>query len=126
MKGDPDMRYMLLIYRDEKMQEKMSEQERGAIFQQYVEFTESIRKSGAFQAGDPLQPTSTATTVRSKNGTTVTTDGPFAETREHLGGYYIVEAKNLEEAISMAARIPSVRVGGSVEVRPIMEFGPTH
>ncbi len=120
------MRYMLLIYGDEKMREKMSEQEKGAIFQQYGEFTESIRKSGAFQAGDPLQPTSTATTVRSKNGKTVTTDGPFAETKEQLGGYYIVEAKNLEEAISMAARIPSVGVGGSIEVRPIMEIGLPH
>jgi hypothetical protein len=126
MKGDPDMRYMLLIYGDEKERGKMSEQEKGAIFQQYVEFTEGIRKSGAFQAGDPLQPISTATTVRSKNGKAVTTDGPFAETKEQLGGYYIVEAKNLDEAISMAARIPAVRVGGSVEVRPIMEMGPPH
>lgn len=115
------MRYMLLIYGDETMQGKMSEQERAAMFQQYGEFTEGIRKSGAFQAGDPLQPTRTATTVRSKNGKTVTTDGPFAETKEQLGGYYIVEATTLDEAISMAERIPSVRVGGSIEVRPIME-----
>lgn len=118
------MRYMLLIYDDEKLWAKMSEQERGAIFQQYREFGEGIRASGAFQAGAPLQPTTTATTVRSKNGKTVTTDGPFAETREQLGGYYIVEAKNLDEAISIAARIPSVRLGGSIEVRPIMEMGP--
>ena len=118
------MRYMLLIYDDEKRREKMSEQERGTMFQQYGEFTESIRKSGAFQAGAPLQPASTATTVRSKSGKTVTTDGPFAETKEQLGGYYIVEAKNVDEAIAIAARIPSVRVGGSIEVRPVMEMGP--
>jgi hypothetical protein len=117
------MRYMLLIYGDEKVWGKMSEQEKGAIFKQYGEFTEGIRESGAFQAGDPLQPTTTATTVRSKNGKTVTTDGPFAETKEQLGGYYIVEAKNLDEVLSIAARIPSVRVGGSIEVRPIMEMG---
>lgn len=118
------MRYMMLIYQDEKLRERMSEQEKGAIFKQYGEFTQSIRQSGAFLAGDPLQPTTTATTVRGKNGKTITTDGPFAETKEQLGGYYIVEAKNLDEAIAIAGRIPSVRVGGSIEVRPIMEMGP--
>ena len=118
------MRYMMLIYDDEKVCAKMSEQEKGAIFQQYGEFTQSIEKSGAFQAGAPLQPTSTATTVRMKNGKTVTTDGPFAETKEQLGGYYIVEAKTLDDAIAIASRIPSARLGGSIEVRPIMEMGP--
>jgi hypothetical protein len=118
------MRYMLLIYDDEKQWGRMSEQEKGAIFQQYAEFSQGIRKSGVFQAGAPLQPTSTATTVRMKNGKTVTTDGPFAETKEQLGGYYVVEARNLDEAISIAARIPSLGVGGSIEVRPIMEMGP--
>jgi len=118
------MRYMLLLYGDEKSRAKMSEQERGAIFKQFVEFTESIQKSGAYRAGDPLQPTSTATTVRMKNGKTITTDGPFAETKEQLGGYYIVDAKNLDEALSIAGRIPSVRIGGTIEVRPIMEIGP--
>lgn len=118
------MRYMLLIYDDEKVFAKMSEQERGSIFKQYGEFTEGIRKSGAFLAGAPLQPVSTATTVRSKNGKTVSMDGPFAETKEQLGGYYIVNAKDLDEAISIAARVPSVRLGGAIEVRPIMEMGP--
>ena len=83
--------------------------------------TEGIRKSGHDKAGDPLQPVATATTVRVKNGKTVTTDGPFAETREQLGGYYIVEAKDLDEAIGIAARVPSSRTG-SIEVRPIMEI----
>jgi hypothetical protein len=118
------MRYMLLIYGDEKMRTKMSEAERRAMFEQYSEFTDSIRTSGAFQAGEPLQPTSTATTVRMNRGKTITTDGPFAETKEQLGGYYIIDAKNLDEALSIAGRIPSIQTGGSVEVRPIMEIGP--
>jgi len=84
-------------------------------------FSEAIVKSGHHKAGDPLQPVATATTVRVKNGKTVTTDGPFAETREQLGGYYIIEAKDLDEAIGIAARVPSSRTG-SVEVRPIMEI----
>jgi len=116
------MRYMLLIYDEETKVAKMSKPERGAIHQEYGEFIDDIRKKGAFLAGDPLQPTSTATTVRGKNGKTITTDGPFAETKEQLGGYFIVEAKNLDEAIAIAARIPSVRVGGSIEVQPIMEI----
>jgi len=124
LKGDADMHYMLLIYDDEKVWGKMSEQEMGAILQQYREFSDGIRKAGAFKAGNQLQPTSTATTVRSKNGKTMTTDGPFAETKEQLGGYYMIEAKDLEEAIAIAGRIPSVRVGGSVEVRPIVEMRP--
>jgi len=118
------MRYMLLIYQDEKIRDRMSDQDRAAIFKEYGEFTEGIRRSGALLAGDPLQPTSTATTVRGKNGKPITTDGPFAETKEQLGGYYMVEAKDLDEAIALAARIPSVRLGGAVEVRPIWEIGP--
>jgi hypothetical protein len=122
--GDPDMRYMLLIYKDEKRWEEMSEQEKSAIFQQAVEFSEGLRKSGVYQAGDPLQPTSTATTVRMKNGKTVTTDGPFAETKEQLGGYSIVEAKDLDDALSVAVRHPLLRAGFSIEVRPIREGPP--
>jgi len=117
------MRYMLLIYDEEKKWAKMSEQEKASIFKQYRELTESLQQSGAFLAGAPLQPTSTATTVRGKNGKTMTTDGPFAETKEQLGGYYLVEAKNLDDAIAIGARIPSVRIGGSIEVRPVMEVG---
>ena len=116
------MRYMLLIYGDEKKRFTMSDGEKAAMFKEYGEFTEGIRKSGAFQAGDPLQGVGTAATVRMKDGKAITTDGPFAETREQLGGYYIVEAKNRDEAIAIAARIPSVRVGGSIEVRPIMDM----
>jgi hypothetical protein len=115
------MRYMLLIYDREADMAKMSEAEQGAFFGEYMAFSEAIEKSGHHKAGAPLQPVATATTVRVKNGKTITTDGPFAETREQLGGYYIIEAKDLDEAIGIAARVPSSRTG-SVEVRPIMEI----
>jgi hypothetical protein len=116
------MQYLLLIYEDEKAWTKMPEAEQGKVFQQYMEFTANIKKSGHLVGGEALQPTHTATTVRQKSGKTVTTDGPFAETKEQLGGYYLVNSGNLDEALSIAARIPSVAYGGSVEVRPIMEF----
>jgi hypothetical protein len=92
-----------------------------ALHAEYGAFTQSIIKSGNFKAGDALQPSSTATTVRVRGGKTLTTDGPFAETREQLGGYYLIEAKNLDEAIAIAARVPSAKVG-SIEVRPIRVF----
>jgi hypothetical protein len=118
------MRYMLLIYKDEEQWEKMSTQEKGAIFQEAVEFSEDLRKRGVYQAGDPLHPTNTAATVRMKNGKAIMTDGPFAETKEQLGGYSIVEAKDLDEAISIAVRHPLLRGGRlSIEVRPI-RVGP--
>jgi hypothetical protein len=116
------MQYLLLIYDNEKVFEDMSAAEREKFGGEYFAFTESIKKSGHFRAGDALQPVSTATSVRVKNGKTVTTDGPFAETREQLGGYYLVEAANLDDAIAIAARIPSTRVGGCIEVRPVMVF----
>jgi hypothetical protein len=87
----------------------------------YGAFTQSIIQSGAFKAGDALQPTSTATTVRVRDGKTLTTDGPFAETREQLGGYYLVEARDLDAALEIAARIPGAKVG-SIEVRPILVY----
>jgi hypothetical protein len=114
------MQYMLLIYDNEGHWEKIPEPEREVIFGQYMEFTEGIVKSGHFRAGDALQPTATATTVTHKDGKTVTTDGPFAETKEQLGGYYLIEAKDLDEAVAIAGRIPSVRHGGKIEVRPLM------
>lgn len=100
----------------------MPDKEKGAFFQQYIEFTQSIRQSGAFQAGAPLQPTSTATTLRGKNGKAITSDGPYAETKEQLGGYYLIEAENLDDALAIASRIPSLRIGGSVEVRPLLSM----
>ena len=115
------MRYILLIYDPESKWATMSEQERGQLFQEYGAFTESIKKSGHYVSGDPLQPTTTATTVRVRSGKTTTTDGPFAETREQLGGFYIIKASNLDEATGIAALVPSARMG-SIEVRPIMEM----
>jgi len=118
------MRYMLLMYRDEKLWGELSREEREAIYHQAVEYSEGLRNDGVFQAGDPLHLTSTATTVRLKNGKTLTTDGPFAETKEQLGGYSIIEAKNLDEALSVAARNPLLRGGHSIEVRPIRAGPP--
>jgi len=115
------MRYMLLIYDREVDWAKLAEQDKGRLYQEYGAFTEDIKKSGHHKAGDPLHPTSKAATVRVRGGRTVTTDGPFAETREQLGGYYIVAAKDLDEAAAIAARIPTSRTG-SIEVRPIMEM----
>ena len=115
------MRYMLLIYDRETDWASLSDKERGDMYQQYAAFTDGIRKSGHHRAGDQLQPIANATTVRVKNGKPVSTDGPFAETREQLGGYYIIEAKNLDEATEIASRVPSARMG-SIEVRPIVEM----
>ena len=117
------MKYLLLIYENEADFANVSEAEQGKIFQEYMDYTRRIRKSGNHLGGEPLEPTSTATTVRVRNGKTVTTDGPFAETREQLGGFYMVEAKDLDEAIKLAAGIPGARTG-SIEVRPIMPTPP--
>ncbi|MEP7325122.1 MAG: YciI family protein [Gemmatimonadota bacterium] len=113
------MQYMLLIYSNEEEWDKLSPEVMGEWMGEYNAFTDSIVKSGNYKAGEPLQPTTTATTVRVRDGKTQITDGPFAETREQLGGFYWVEAKDLDQALQIAARIPSARVG-SVEVRPIM------
>jgi hypothetical protein len=112
------MQYLLLIYANEVQTAAMPEAELGAMMAGYGEFTKSIVQSGHFKAGDRLRPVSTATTVRVRDGKTVTTDGPFAETREQLGGYYLVEAANLDEATAIAARIPGA-MHGSIEVRPV-------
>ena len=117
------MQYMLLIYQNEKAWEAMTEAERGQQFGAYMKFTEDVKQSGHLRAGDALQPISTATTVRVRGGKTQTTDGPFAETREQLGGYYLIEAKDLDEATKIAARIPDAAIGnGSIEIRPVMVF----
>lgn len=112
------MQYLLLIYAPESHWESMPEPERQKIYQRYGELIGDLKKSGKFLGGHELQPTSTATTVRVRDGKKAVTDGPFAETKEHLGGYFLVEAKDLDEALSMAARIPSA-TAGSIEVRPV-------
>jgi len=109
---------LLLIYSNEQHWEAMSESERGAVLAEYQAFTDDIAKQGQLKAGEALQPTSSASTVRVRDGKALTTDGPFAETREQLGGFYLVSAKHFDEALALAARIPSARVG-SIEVRPI-------
>jgi hypothetical protein len=119
--GASEMQYLLLIYRNEAEQAKMDAAALKNMRDDYGAFTQSIIQSGHFKAGDGLQPTSTATTVRVRDGKTLTTDGPFAETREQLGGYYLVEAKDLDAALAIAARIPGAKVG-SIEVRPIMIY----
>lgn len=115
------MRYMLLIYGDENADVELSDKERAALYERYRAFNEEARRRGAYVAADELQPTSTATTVRLRNGQVLTTDGPFAESKEQLGGYYILDCENLDEAIELAAKIPSAETG-SIEVRPIMVY----
>ena len=116
------MRYLCLIYEDETLYDRMPKDELDKIFGEYFGFSDEIKRSGHHLGGEPLQPTATATTVRVRNGKISTTDGPFAETKEQLGGFYMIEAKDLNEAVQIAARIPGARFG-SVEVRPIMEVG---
>jgi hypothetical protein len=112
------MQYLLMIYQNEAEFGKMDAAARKNVTAEYGVFTQSIIQSGHFKAGDGLQPTTTATTVRVREGKTLTTDGPFAETREQLGGYYLIDAKDLDEACAIAARIPSAKLG-SIEVRPV-------
>ena len=111
------MKYMLLVYLDESWL-KRSVAERQEAYWAQMKHTEELVSKGRYLGGSPLHPPSTATTVRVRDGKRLLTDGPFAETREQLGGYYLVEAKDLDEAIGLAARIPSSR-WGSIEVRPI-------
>jgi hypothetical protein len=117
------MRYMLLMCRDEERWDALSVEEKGAIYLEAVEYAEARRPTGFYQGGAPLEPTNTATTVRLKNGKAVITDGPFAETKEQLGGYTIVEAKDLDEVLAFVTRHPLLRGGHTIEVRPI-RVGP--
>src|SRR5579872_4994992 len=109
------MQYMLLIYSAESDD---ANQDQATIMSEYGAFTQGIVQSGAFKSADRLKPVGTATTVRVREGKTLTTDGPFAETREQLGGYYLIEAKDLDEATAIAAKVPTAK-HGSIEVRPV-------
>ena len=113
------MKYMLLIYSTEAREEfdALAEEEQNAIFAEYM----AIQDEPDVLGGDQLQPTDSATTVRVANGETLTTDGPFSETKEVLGGYYMLEADNIDRALEVAARIPAARMGGAIEVRPLVE-----
>jgi hypothetical protein len=115
------MKYLCLIYDEEKKLGAMPKSESDAFMGEYGAFTEGIKKSGHYVAGNALQPVHTATTVRVRNGKMSTTDGPFAETKEQLGGFYLIEARDLNDAIQVASKIPSAKIG-SIEVRPIMVF----
>ena len=109
------MKYMLLIYGDEQRWQGLPDDERDAFIGEYFAYTEELTKAGAMVAGAPLQPTTAATTVRIRDGETLTTDGPFAETKEQLGGYYLIDVETLDEAIEAASQVP----GGTIEIRPL-------
>jgi hypothetical protein len=114
------MKYMLLIYHEEQDWHGRAEPEHQAIYHEYRELIQSLQAGGKYLAGDQLQSTTTASSVRIRDGKQMVTDGPFAETREQLGGFFMVEAKDLDEARTIAARIPSARTG-TIEVRPVVE-----
>lgn len=119
------MQYLLLIYEDEKLYLNLSEAEGKEILDAYARYTKELREAGVLKAGEALQPIATATTVRVRSGRTTTTDGPFAETKEQLGGFYLIDVPDLDEALKWAAKLPASTTG-SVEVRPIMTFGPEY
>jgi len=115
------MRYLLMIYENEAARAGWSQEALGAEYAAYSAFGEEVNKKGVFISGEALMPINAATTVRVRDGKTLTTDGPFAETKEQLGGYYLLNCKDLDEAIEYAAKIPAVAYG-SIEIRPIMVF----
>lgn len=119
------MRYLLLIYGDEGQWTEQTPEEQKAEMHLWDEYTKWLSDKGWMRGGEALLPTPQATTVRVRDGKTLSTDGPFAETKEQLGGYYMVECENLDQAIEAAERIPSVG-RGSIEIRPIMEFDTAH
>jgi hypothetical protein len=116
------MRYVLLIYGNEAAEANFSQEEGQAIFQAHMDYSRELGEKGVGVGGDALLPTSAATTVRNRDGKTLVTHGPFAETTEQLGGFYIIECANIDEALDWAARNPAVG-HGSVEVRPVMDIG---
>ena len=112
------MKYMLLVYLDEQA---LSDSEREKCYVESAQLTQDLHASGNYVAASPLHPTATATSVRVRSGKRLVTDGPFAETREQLGGYYLIEAPNLDEAMSIAERIPGAKFG-TIEIRPVLEI----
>lgn len=115
------MQYLLLLYGDESVQP--SPEEMPTIMKAWFDYTDMLKERGVHLGGDALEPTATATTVRVRDGKTLTTDGPFAETKEQLGGYYLLDCKDLDEALELAAKCPAA-FNGSVEVRPLWEIPP--
>jgi hypothetical protein len=119
--GGQRVQYMLLIYDDESVWTEMPEEEQKQVMGEYFAYTEALRESGKYVAADALQPTGTAKTIQVRDGAPLTTDGPFAETKEQLGGYYLVDVDSEDEALDWAAKIPSARYG-KIEVRPVVVF----
>ncbi len=115
------MNYLLLIYTPENVETTMDPAAAQTYMEEYNQFTREVRERGVFKAGEALHPTTSATTVRTRDGKTTVTDGPFAETKEQLGGFYMLDCKNLDEALEFAGKIPGVR-HGSIEVRPVVDF----
>ena len=115
------MRYMLLLYANQAETAALGAAEEAAVIREHMQLIEELEQTGRYQTCEALEPVRTATTVRVRSGKTLVTDGPFAETKEHLGGYYVIEAKTLDDAIAIAARIPDAKFG-SVEIRPIREI----
>jgi hypothetical protein len=116
------MRYIMLIYDNEGAMKGRSKEEISAVMGEWFKYTDDLQKSGKMLGGEALHPTCAATTVQVQREKTLTTDGPFAETKEQLGGFYVIKADDIDEAIEWAAKMPHMAHGGSVEVRPIMEF----
>jgi hypothetical protein len=115
------MQYMILIYDEEKNWASMTDATRDEMLAAYFAYSKEMKDAGVMRAGDALQPTSTATTVRLRQGKRLVTDGPFAETKESLGGYYLIECKDIDEATQWAAKCPSATIG-SIDVRPVMNY----
>ena len=115
------MQYLLMIYTNEQEEAQRTPEEQDAVMAEYFTFTKGVREAGVMLAGEALHPTTAATTVRVRHGQITSTDGPFAETKEQLGGYYLLDCENLDEAIKWAAKIPGAREG-SIEIRPVMVF----
>ncbi len=115
------MKYAILIYHNEELNQSMTPEEGQALMAAYYAFGAGLTANGVEHSGEALLPVATATTVRVREGQTLTTDGPFAETKEQLGGFYIVDAENLDDAIAIAAKVPDAK-SGSIEVRPVMVF----
>lgn len=118
MKGGVYMKYMLLVYLNEQ---SMSDSERAKCYVESAQLAQSIKQSGNYLDASPLHPIATATSVRIRDGKSIVTDGPFAETREQLGGYYLIDARDLDEAIAIAEKIPVAKLG-TIEVRPVLEI----
>jgi hypothetical protein len=116
------MKYMLLIVGDESRYADWSEEDMAAQMKRWDDYTKALVEAGAFVSGEGLQSSTTATTLQVKDGERILTDGPFAETKEQIGGFYVIDCKNLDEAIDWAAKLPSAETGGICEVRPVMDY----